>query len=138
MSDNELKAHQAAEVFPALEGAEFDALVADMREHGQCEPIVVHDGEILDGRNRYRACLVLGIDPVTANWNGEGSPEAFVISKNIMRRHLTPSQRAMIAATLATAIRGERRDLVAEATTTTVDEADEDMTDERVRYRDGD
>ena len=96
-----MQSHRAAEIFPKMAGADFEALVDDIRQHGQREPIVVHDGLILDGRNRYQACLQLGIEPLTAEWDGTGTPEAFVISMNIHRRHLGSGQRAMIANRLA-------------------------------------
>jgi hypothetical protein len=89
----ELQAHPAAAVFPQINGPDFDALCADIDRHGLVEPIVLHDGMILDGRNRYRACRALGIDPVFVEWNGAGTPEAFVISRNIVRRHLSTDQR---------------------------------------------
>lgn len=111
ISQSTIPAHPAAEIFPLLTGAEFDALVADIREHGQREPVVTYDGLILDGRNRYRACEVLGIPPKTEEWGRDGTPEAFVISMNLHRRHLNEGQRAMIAARLASAKSGERTDL---------------------------
>ena len=74
-------------------GTEFNALVADIREHGLREPIIVHEGEILDGRNRHRACQEIGIEPATV--------EAFVVSRNLHRRHLNEAQRSMVAAKLA-------------------------------------
>jgi ParB-like chromosome segregation protein Spo0J len=94
-------AHPAADVFPLMSGADFDALMTDIRENGQREPIIVHEGQILDGRNRYRACVELGLAPVTMKWDRVGTPEAYVISTNLRRRHLNESQRAMIAKKLA-------------------------------------
>jgi ParB-like chromosome segregation protein Spo0J len=104
-----LKPHPAAEIFPPMSGADFQALVDDIRENGQREPIIVHDGLILDGRNRYRACIDLGLEPATMKWDRVGTPEAYVISTNLRRRHLNESQRAMIAKKLATLTHGQRK-----------------------------
>lgn len=101
MSDA-MKPHPAAEMFPLIAGIDFDALVADIRDNGQREPIVIFDNMILDGRHRYRACLQLGIEPAVIEWNGKGTPEFFVLSMNLHRRHLSESQRATIAAKIAT------------------------------------
>ena len=102
--------HPAAEIFPSMDGADFDALVADIRENGQREPVIMHDGMILDGRNRWRACLQLGIEAKVEPWDRKGTPQEFVISMNLHRRHLTISQRAMIAAGLATLKHGQNVD----------------------------
>lgn len=92
--------HPAAELFPLMQGAEFDDLVTDIREHGQRDAIVMTpDGQLLDGRNRWRACAAAGITPVTRVERSE--PWAFVISTNVHRRHLNESQRAMIGARIA-------------------------------------
>jgi ParB-like chromosome segregation protein Spo0J len=90
----DIKFHPLADIFPLMEGAEFDELVADIKAHGCHEDIVLFDGMILDGRNRYRACLAAGIPPCP--FNGDrwiDDPAAYVISVNIHRRHLTSEQR---------------------------------------------
>jgi hypothetical protein len=93
--------HPLADLFPLIEGAEFAAFVEAIKEHGQSESAVLHEGKILDGRNRALACKQLGVPLKTRDWNGEGgTPLNFVISCNLHRRHLSTSQRAMIAAKL--------------------------------------
>jgi N6-adenosine-specific RNA methylase IME4 len=120
-----LPIHPLAELFPALEGEAFDALVTDIGQHGVREEIVLFDSAILDGRNRYRAGLLADAIPALP-WRddgalawpfrrfgdrpGETDPLAWVLSKNLHRRHLTESQRAMVAAKLATMGRGRPGD----------------------------
>jgi ParB-like chromosome segregation protein Spo0J len=90
-----------------MSDAEFDSLVTDIKQNGQLDSIIItHNNEIVDGRHRYRACRQLGIEPRTTPWDGNGSIEAFVISKNLRRRQLDASQRAMAAAAYATLKRG--------------------------------
>lgn len=87
-------------MFPLLEGVEFDCLVEDIRQHGVIEPVWLYEDRVLDGRNRVRACEQLGVEPPTRVWSGDGSPLAFVVSTNLKRRHLSESQRAVIAVQL--------------------------------------
>lgn len=110
-----LPIHPLAELFPAIEGEAFDALVEDIRRHGLHEEIVLLDGAILDGRNRYRACLMAEVEPHFVSFTGPSAPQIFagrdpldfVLSRNLHRRHLSESQRAMVAAKLATMPRGQ-------------------------------
>jgi hypothetical protein len=90
--------HEVTGLFPLLEGAEYEGLKADILTHGQHVPVVTFQGQIIDGRNRYRACRDLGIEPNFQKWDGQGSLVAFVLGLNQHRRHLTESQRAMVAA----------------------------------------
>lgn len=90
--------HPVAEIFPLMEGAEFDELVRDISDNGLREKIWLHpDGSIIDGRNRFRACRVAKVDPAYRTWSGVGSLISFVVSLNLKRRHLTSSQRAVLA-----------------------------------------
>ena len=93
-----MKPHPYADILPLLEGEAFDALVADIRANGLMEPITVYQDMVLDGRNRLRACTAAGVEPEFWEFNGD-DPLAFVLSLNLHRRHLTPSQCAMVGAT---------------------------------------
>jgi hypothetical protein len=97
--------HPVAGIFPLMEGERFDELVEDIRVNGLKDAIVVHEGKILDGRNRDRACKLAGVPPRYIPYKGHDAL-AFVVSKNLMRRDLSVSQRAMIAAEIVTAKRG--------------------------------
>jgi hypothetical protein len=105
-----LEFHELADLFPLMSDEELDALGDDMLQNGQRESIALFGGKILDGRNRYRACLLKGIEPRFLEQR-PADPAAFVASANLHRRHLDESQRAVIAARLATMKQGARTDL---------------------------
>jgi hypothetical protein len=101
MTEQRLPIHPYAEIFPPMTFPDFDRLCGDIRQNGLQEDIVVHEGQVLDGRNRYLACLARGVTPRLRPYAGEcGSPLAFVVARNLHRRHLTESQRALVAARL--------------------------------------
>ena len=100
--------HPLADIFPLIEGNDFEELVADIKANGLIEPIVLLDDQVLDGRNRYRACIAAGVEPLFVPYRGE-HPAAYVVSMNVVRRHLSESQRAMAAAKLATLKQGDNQ-----------------------------
>jgi len=97
--------HPLAALFPLLDDVELRRLADDIATRGQEEPVWLLDGRILDGRNREAACALLGIDAWTKDYEGK-DPLGFVLSLNLHRRHLTESQRAMVAARIVDWERG--------------------------------
>lgn len=110
--------HPAADVFPLMDGAEFDRLCADIEDNGLLEPIVFVEvgGErtIVDGRNRLRACLKVGCQPRWEEFSGL-SIVGYVASKNARRRQLTAAQLAMVGAELEPMFAAEAKDRQARA-----------------------
>lgn len=88
---------EIAFIFPPMLDEEFDKLVNSIQENGLVEPIALWRGEIIDGRHRYKACQQLGIESRVVELEDDIDPIAYIIAKNEVRRHLTTSQRAMIA-----------------------------------------
>jgi hypothetical protein len=98
--------HPLANIFPLLDGEAFKALVEDIKKNGQREKIKLHEGKILDGRNRYRACKEGYRKPEYEELPPNTDPLAYVISANLHRRHLNETQRGIVAAKIANMRRG--------------------------------
>lgn len=92
--------HPAANLFPMLSADELTALADDIRAHGLRDPIELLDGAVIDGRNRLAACQMAGVEPRFVDVETD-NPIAYVVSKNLHRRHLNEGQRSSIAARLA-------------------------------------
>lgn len=110
----DLVPHPAADLFPMLSERDLQMMADDIKANGQAVPIAILNGTyIIDGRNRYAACRLAGVEPKTremqSDFADEGEVIRFIISTNIHRRHLTESQRAAIAAELAKLGRGGDR-----------------------------
>jgi phage N-6-adenine-methyltransferase len=103
--DAALPFHEYANLFPMMAGDALNALRSDIELHGVREPVVLLDGAILDGRNRYACAVELGIPFPTVEFEGVDAL-SFVISHNLHRRHLSEGQRASIAARVANMPRG--------------------------------
>jgi ParB-like chromosome segregation protein Spo0J len=87
--------HPLAEALPAMSESEYRELLADVRTRGHLlDAITLYEGKVLDGRHRLRACEEAGIEPKFEEYTGS-DPVGYVLAKNIQRRHLTPSQKAI-------------------------------------------
>jgi N6-adenosine-specific RNA methylase IME4/ParB-like chromosome segregation protein Spo0J len=109
-----LKDHPFAGLFDLLSARELADLSENIAAHGQREPVMIHRNMILDGRNRYRACRLKGL-PVRYEQFPGTNDEAldYVVSKNVYRRHLSSSQRALAMASYEEYRHGgKRRNLV--------------------------
>jgi len=105
-----VKFHELANLFPMMDREDRQSLRSSIRDLGVLEPIVMLDGAILDGRNRYMEARDLGVEYPVTDYDG-ADPLGFVIAKNLGRRHLTSSQRAMVASRVAKLQQGARTDL---------------------------
>ena len=73
-------------------------LRSDISKHGLRVPIVLYKGQVLEGWHRCRACCETGTEIRTEEFTGdERAALAFGLSMNLARRHLTTSDRALIA-----------------------------------------
>lgn len=93
---NVIEFHEAANIFP-LDEASIPDLAKDIRANGQQMPIERLGGKIIDGRRRFKACELAGVQPKFKDVN-VADPVAYVLSLNLYRRHLTPSQLSMVGA----------------------------------------
>jgi ParB-like chromosome segregation protein Spo0J len=91
--------HEIANVWPLMDEEKFDDLVSDIRQNGLINPIWTFEGKILDGRNRYKACLVASVKPLFKEYIG-CDPTAFAVSLNDRRRHMNKGALAAVAAEL--------------------------------------
>ena len=111
-----MKPHPISELLPPMSDDELQKLTADIKAHGLHQPVVVYEGQILDGRHRFRACEALGIAPRYTEFKGDDAgAAALVYSANLARRQLSKSQLALAGAKLKAwhAVRAKERQLEA-------------------------
>jgi hypothetical protein len=115
MTEKLYEIHPYCEIIPEIDAIALDELTEDIRKNGLNEPIVLYDGKILDGRSRFQACSKAQVEPKFANFTSvhpivNKAPAQtekdtialnWVVSRNVSRRHLDSSQRAMVASRLA-------------------------------------
>lgn len=116
-----LQAHDLADIWPMMDPAARGELRADIEMNGLAVKIVLLDGKILDGRNRYGELKAIGwahdrnhyvdFHDLMAAMNSPMSPYDYVIALNERRRHMTDGQRAMAAVRATKKRPGQRNDI---------------------------
>jgi ParB-like chromosome segregation protein Spo0J len=94
-----MKNHPIADVWPMMDEAKLHELADDIRKNGQLVPVWLYEEKILDGRNRWAACKIAGVEPKTKEYTGD-EPTAFAVSLNDRRRHMNKGALAAVAAEL--------------------------------------
>lgn len=91
--------HPVAALFPMMNEEELQELADDIAQNGLLNAIILDEAErIIDGRNRYEACLLADVEPRFDHLENGIDPRDFIIAQNINRRHMTKGQRAMAVA----------------------------------------
>ena len=94
--DYGMPVHPVCDMFPLMTRLELEALTDDITAHGLMNPVVVHHGQLVDGRNRVFACREAGISPRKVEWRdiyqGDEPLPRWIWSINAERRHLTEDQ----------------------------------------------
>ncbi|MCY0943620.1 ParB N-terminal domain-containing protein [Streptomyces antarcticus] len=81
-----------------LTESELHDLAESIKAEGQHKPIILdRDGVLLDGRNRLAACKLAGIEPRFTTYDGHNRT-GLIFSNNVLRRHISKGQQAMITA----------------------------------------
>jgi ParB-like chromosome segregation protein Spo0J len=91
--------HPIADVWPMMDADKLNELAEDIRKNGQLVPVWLFEGKILDGRNRWAACKIAGVEPKTKEYTGD-EPTAFAVALNDRRRHMNKGALAAVAAEL--------------------------------------
>jgi hypothetical protein len=98
-TSSKLEKHQF-NIFPVMATEESDQVRSDIEKYGydKSYPIILYQGKILDGWNRYQICEKLGVTPLFEEFDGTDLKAMEFIMRSNSRRNLTSSQRAVIAA----------------------------------------
>jgi ParB-like chromosome segregation protein Spo0J len=99
----EYEFHPLAALFPLIEGEEYDTICISIRKLGILNPITLHEGMVLEGRNRYRGAKEVGhkfSDRDFVPLPPGVDPLAFVLASNAHRRQLNTKQKRELIAKL--------------------------------------
>jgi ParB/Sulfiredoxin domain len=91
--------HPACAAWPRPPDDKVREIADSIKAEGLHNPIWLFEGAILDGKTRYEACQMAGVEPIFQTYAGS-DPEKFTVSQNAARRHLSPGALALIVAEL--------------------------------------
>ena len=111
--DLKASAHPIADAFPMMPVEGIENLAKSIKTNGQKAPVLLQKTPkgkvlVLDGRNRLRACEMVGVEPMVSYVESSESVLELILSFNADRRHQSTSQRALAAARLANILRPGR------------------------------
>ena len=96
-------------LMPDMTAAEYAGLMASIKASGQIHPIMLYQGKILDGWQRYRACVELGLEVTAEAFEGDDEAAlAYGRSMNLVRAAYTPDQLAAITAEIELLLEARR------------------------------
>lgn len=88
--------HEAANIWPLASKKKIDEIADSIKESGQEFEIEIYEDQILDGRCRYLACKIAGVEPRFIQVNPL-DVVAHVLIRNQYRRHSSLNQLAISA-----------------------------------------
>lgn len=97
MRIDELTRHELSMAFPLAGKDDLAALKESIQSRGfdSRHPIILYEGQVLDGWHRSQVCLELGVDPSFEHFNGSTEEAVdLVFSQNMARRQLSKKQKA--------------------------------------------
>jgi hypothetical protein len=106
-----MKYHPISEIWPLVDGEDFEKLKADIKANGLRLPVLIYKGQVLDGRNRSRACEAVGVSVQYTDAGDITEEQALdlAISLNDRRRHMSIPELAFAADKVATLFHGGNR-----------------------------
>ncbi len=96
-----LQPHPEADAVPLMDEREYEAFRADIAAEGIHVPIeITREDLVLDGRQRLRAAIELGLMHVPVRVVAVGDELEYMLTAALLRRQLSPSQRAALVVEL--------------------------------------
>lgn len=86
--------HPLAMDLPPLVPERYARLLASITANGLWDPIVVWQGQIIDGVHRLKACLEAGIEPRYEFLDDDANPYEYIADENFDNRDMAQNQRA--------------------------------------------